>query len=498
MIRSRALILSIFGIFTILGTPAQAEWTHLKNSLYAAPENDNKYLREFVQTIVVAADTEENVNVCAAVGDDVNNSDGRVHVLFEMARWDDELEKYKVERKRKKERMEDNLFLKCQETRGFRANDMITATYTFSGFPRIRSTDGIGAINIVTSVGADRLKGSAVYGPQDAESVTLGAGQWRHLKNSFYTAPEDSNKYLKKLMHTIIVAADTAKNVNLCAGVGDDVDNSDGKVHVLFEMNRYDEAMEESTVEKKRRSGKVADNRFLKCQETGRFRAGDVISAIYTFSGFPRIRSERGVGAINVVTSLAKNRLEPGQLYGPPPPPPPTPAPNPNPSPNPNPNPNPSPNPNPAPSPGGGLSSADFSAAAKLLKGNKPSQLWRAKTSWGFGVWVAVGPKTQIDRTKTGNVNPKTVGFGATIAAAVANYEQKMGKLANGSPLSTASRNGLIWYSKINSSAGPTSIRRNPAGSYFGEYYRPGRGAHHNGPYATIAQAIAWLQKQGL
>jgi hypothetical protein len=386
---------------------------------------------------------------------------------------------------------------------------MITAHYRFEGFPRIRSKTGVGAVNIVTSLSEDRLRPGKVYGPPEKGSQIELAQ--RHVKNSLYTAPEGNNKYLKKFMHTIVVAAETEKKVNLCAALGDDVNKSDGKVQVLFEMARFDdaadaeaeeEAASDATVEKKRKSGRVEDNLFLKCLETSGFRPGDIITAYYTFSGFPRIRSTDGIGAINVVTSLAKDRLTKGDVYGPPPPPPPppppTPSPDPTPNPNPNPNPSPNPNPNPAPSPGGGLSSADFAAAAKLLVANKPVQLWRSKASWGRGMWWVIGPKTRIDRTQTGNVDPKTVGFGATIAAAVANYESKMGKLAAGGSLSSADRAGLIWYSKINASGGPTSVRRNGSGGYFGEYFRPGRGANHQGPFPTPAKALDWLKKQGL
>jgi hypothetical protein len=506
MIRKRALILTTLALAITLAVPASAQWDHLKDFLYVAPDDNNKYLAESMQTIVVAADTEDAVNVCAAVGDDVNGSDGSVHVLFEFMRYDDDADEFKIEKKRKSGPVDGNRFLKCQETFGFKKGDIISAYYRFSGFPRIRSKTGVGAINIVTSLGKDRLFPGTVYGPPAAGGqVEL---QQRHLKDSFYVAPDGNNKYLKKFTHTIVVAADTGSKVNLCSAVGDDVNESDAKVHVLFEMTRFDdgesainvgEAIAASSTEKKRKSGRIEDNVFLKCLETGGFRTGDIITAHYSFSGAPRIRSEFGIGAINIVTSLAEDRLTKKELYGPPPPPPPpapTPAPTPNPTPNPNPT--PTPTPTPTPSPGGGLSSADFTAAAKLLKANSPVQLWRAKDAWGRGKWWVIGPGTIIDRTQVGNVNPKTVGFGNSISAAVANYESKRGKLKSGGTLSSADRAGLIWYNKINSSGGPTSVRRARSGGYYGEYFRPGRGANHQGPFSTPGQALDWLRKQGL
>ncbi|MDH3255641.1 MAG: hypothetical protein OEM62_11660, partial [Acidobacteriota bacterium] len=91
-----------------------------------------------------------------------------------------------------------------------------------------------------------------------------------------------------------------------------------------------------------------------------------------------------------------------------------------------------------------------------------------------------------------------TTGYGSTIAAAVADYERKMGKLAAGGLLTSRQLGAIEWYRRIDASQGPTSIRRSRSGGYYGEYYRPSRGAIHNGPYATMSQAVDWLKAQGL
>ena len=111
---------------------------------------------------------------------------------------------------------------------------------------------------------------------------------------------------------------------------------------------------------------------------------------------------------------------------------------------------------------------------------------------------MAIGPRTQLQQGAPGGVNRRTTGYGNSIAAAVADYEKKMGKLAPGDLLGENDRKSLEWYSRIDASGGPTSIRRAGTGGYYGEYYRPGKGANHRGPYGTISAAVNYLKGQGL
>jgi hypothetical protein len=71
-----------------------------------------------------------------------------------------------------------------------------------------------------------------------------------------------------------------------------------------------------------------------------------------------------------------------------------------------------------------------------------------------------------------------TLGFGPTYAAACADYERKRGPIGpSGPPLSSADIANWVWYSNMNSSAGPTAVRRDPRGGYHADYYRPSLGA---------------------
>ena len=56
----------------------------------------------------------------------------------------------------------------------------------------------------------------------------------------------------------------------------------------------------------------------------------------------------------------------------------------------------------------------------------------------------------------------------------------------------------IEWYSGIDSSGGPTSVRRDGSGNYHGEYYRPSKGAKHHGPLSSMKAALDWLKSQGL
>lgn len=133
---------------------------------------------------------------------------------------------------------------------------------------------------------------------------------------------------------------------------------------------------------------------------------------------------------------------------------------------------------------------------SKLLKNTKPAQLWRPNGG-NPAKWVAVGPKTVAIR---GNqLDYRTAGVGSTPAAAVADYERKKGSLGPpGDLLSAAERSLIQWYSAMDASKGPTSVRRAATGKYYGEYWRPSTGSKHHGPLGSMQAALDWLKKQRL
>lgn len=134
---------------------------------------------------------------------------------------------------------------------------------------------------------------------------------------------------------------------------------------------------------------------------------------------------------------------------------------------------------------------------SKLMINHRGVQLWRSKNG-SPAKWQVVGPKTRAV-PGTNKLILSTAGVGSTVARAVADYERKMGALNGpGARLSAANRAALVWYSRMSAAGGPTSVRRDSRGGYHGEYYRPGKGARHKGPFSTFAGAINYLKSEGL
>ena len=144
------------------------------------------------------------------------------------------------------------------------------------------------------------------------------------------------------------------------------------------------------------------------------------------------------------------------------------------------------------PAPGSVFSTADEHAITRVL-GQGRHQLKRRKNNQP-GKWVITTPKTIRD-------NFKTQGFGPTPAAALANYEKKMGSLGGQSLarlLTNSERKKLEWYARMNTSAGPTSLRTDSAKKFHADVYRPHLGVRIGGPFPTMERAIQYMQDLGL
>lgn len=247
-------------------------------------------------------------------------------------------------------------------------------------------------------------------------------------------------------------------------------------------------------------NGRVKNNEFLLCKKAPTLRPGDGVTFSTRLLEMPRLRrrSKNENDIAQIAGFVAQNVTLEDLFPEPEPPPEPIECPDPPPpAPNPNPNPNPAPNPQPDPGPTNGpLTGADQKAASALLSKSTKTQLWRFKGN-NPKRWTVIGPRT-VRGSGPGGVSPKTTGYGNTIAAAVADYERKRGKLPAGGALSKRDQQALIWYGKMNASAGPTSIRRDSGGGYHGEYYRPGRGAVHRAGFTSIAAVVDWFKAQGL
>ena len=187
-------------------------------------------------------------------------------------------------------------------------------------------------------------------------------------------------------------------------------------------------------------NGRVKKNEFFLCKKAPTLRPGDAVIFETVFSEMPRLR-RRGKKEDDMaqIAGFVARDVTLEDLFPEPEPPPPAQCPDPGPGPAPGPSPGPSPDPDPDPDPGpsgGPLSAADQVAASSLLVQATRTQLWRFKAN-NPTRWTAIGPGTLLGNGP-GGVNPNTVGYGNTIAAAVADYERKRGKLPQGGGLSQA------------------------------------------------------------
>lgn len=294
---------------------------------------------------------------------------------------------------------------------------------------------------------------------------------------------DEGEKHRDDMRQVFFANADVSGDAWLCYGYGNNHNKGQsGTFLAKGTHTRIDEEGNEQILQKVNKRGKLQENKWRRCHKLkNEVLRGDMFVVNYTFSGFPRPKD----AVMHIISSLGNEPILIGEIFGPAPKAPEEPAPNPNPNPNPNPGPV-----------AGPLTPADQLAASQLLVQSRRTQLWRFKGNQPEK-WTVVGPNTLLG-SGLGGINPSTAGYGPTIAAAVADYERKRGALPAGGGLSARDQQALVWYSNMNASAGPTSIRRDGGGGYFGEFYRPGKGAQHDGPFGSIADAVAYFQRNGL
>jgi hypothetical protein len=471
MLKSTATLLAIF---LITAVPVMAtDSLHTASSSLQAEKHNQKHPTMVTQTItanqVIAAP-----RVCFAYSNTSKRSQGWAIVAVTILRLDGTQEELRLA-----DQVKNNAIIKCTKAdllADLVAGDMVIFEFDFENMLRLRrkgdTVDRINAYSVVVANGFPLYleEVSAVPGKEEAGKK----GGWFHTTNLNFQAPTNNYKHPAEFRKMIVMQQDTAAP-HICFLYRNTLNKGGkGKVAAGVSVYRADEMIDSFNIK-----GNVKKNTADQCQVGQELLAGDTVYFDFSFGGFPRFKKGKkrtdnaettGVISANGIPKLPTEAS------------PPTP-------------PNPTPGPNPPP-PSGGLSSADIAAAAKLLIANRPVQLWRFKGD-NPTKWTVIGPRTKLGSGR-GGVDEKTAGYGNTIAAAVQDYERKMGKLASGGSLTNADITALVWYSKINSSAGPTSLRRNSAGVFFGEYYRPGRGATHEGPFSSPAKALNWLQGQGL
>lgn len=401
-----------------------------------------------------------------------------------------------------------NSRLDCKVAPDMFAGDIVEFDHLFVGMPKVKSGDGelvfVEMSGVVSDAGEPTLwnapNGFRLPEGHSPNGVVPGAKDgWHHAVNSVFQAESNEQKHPKKTAQTMVVP-EAAKKPSICAGYSNMAPNKGkGKLITTATVSRAD-----GSVETIKLSSGVRKNAAMSCKKTGAIEPGDFVDFAFTFKGMPKLGRYQQTIEFADVTGVVTTAGEPDHRSASPPGPAPLPDPNPPPDPSTPSSPStpstpssPTPSsPSPAPTaPGGPLSSADYSAAAKLLKNNTGTQLWRPKGD-NPGKWVAVGPGT---RAISGNkLDYNTAGFGSTIASAVADFERKMGSLGSGGSLSSGEQSALQWYSSMSSAGGATSVRRDGGGGYHGEYFRPSHGVQHHGPLSSMQAALDWLKSRGI
>lgn len=512
--RPRNLLAAILFTTMIHGAVAEAGWFHATNSIFQATETIQKH-PELLSQVLVAPRDLGKATVCVAYNNTVGQkNEGRVvtTVLF-FDQSKKEIEQfYKLTFAGG---VKKNSYLNCQKGPKVEKGDIVLFEHEFKNMPRVRNNaagrDFIEVSGVLSQVGEPEIEHAPdglmlKTGNSPLGLIPASGGGWFHSSNSVFQADVDDEKQPRKLLQTLVVPEE-AKRPKVCATYSNiNPRKKQGRFIVDVTVWRDGEIREELRLQ-----GGVRENTILRCKSAKKMEVGDIVDFDFELRNMPKLQKGGGKVGYADLRAVISTTGEP-EFRQPPPPPPPPPAP---PAPPSDPAPPTAPPPPPPPTDGGGsgggggggsggggggggaISQADERAVSKLLKNTKKSQLWRAKNN-SPAKWIAVGPKTvAIDGTN--KLNMGTAGAGNTIAAAVADYEKKKGSLgAEGALLSSGEKSMIEWYSSIDASGGPTSVRHDSSGNYWGEYYRPSKGAQHNGPFGSMKAALDWLEKQGL
>ena len=492
---------------------ADAAWVHAENAIFRAERAGQKHPSVVDQMIVLPQAT-DSAMFCVAYGRTVaNQASGRVATRVLVEAVDGKSRKFK-----QVARVSDNFAIKCRDLGELGAGSTIHMRHRFKKMPRLGRSNGLfdqmAVVGLISTVGRPELEGSVLAPP--TETTPLGLLQseesgWFTSANSLFIPEQNGEKHPQSLDRMIIVPAETGARPLVCAAYdrGPEAGATNGFAAtaarpVITKVRIARQGAQK--VERIRLGGTPVNGTFLQCKRArGKLSPGDIVS----FESKFRNLSNFVVGSYADMIAAISTSGPP--TFGTRPVPEPEPEPEPpveeegedeNPAPDnggddggnsgggSTPPPPTAPPPPPAPPSGGGLSSADYSAAGKVF--GCLCQLHRPAP----GSWEIIGTKTKLG--SNGKVDPRTAGYGGSIAAALADYERKQGSLSgNPRSLSSTDRSALAKFAAIRSS-GPTGIRMNRQGKYMADVYRRNLGVRIGGPFNTLNEAVNFLLALGI
>lgn len=445
-------------------TAGEAGWVHFTSSMNT-PAKNLKHTAAHEQTLVVPVDVPKKSEVCVFYSNTTSGKNkGRVISKATMMDTDGETVELTfvggVAR---------NSYSNCKTGPELSAGSVVLFDHEFKGMPKVLGKKGqyfevAGAVSDLGEPDFDRLL---------LKSVEEDSG-WIHSASSLFVATEETQKHPKKLAQTLLVPNDLT-DPQICVTYFNNLSNSKaGRVITGVGVERADGR------ERLKLAGGVAKNLYSACKSVGDVAAGEMVEFDLDLKSFPRVKMTdskteffdvkatiSGAGEVEINFPEVGAPDDPGTTDTPPP-----------------------------PTSTGGLSAADQICISKLLYagGSGSRQIVRPRGNKG-GKFEVFGPKSIF---ANGVVVTSTLGFGPTYAAACADYERKRGAIGPSGP-SLTSRDiaNWVWYGNMNSSAGPTAVRRDPRGGYHADYFRPGLGAHIVNVSSPSA-AIEALRRAGL
>ncbi len=478
MPRAKILLPSLIGVALLAGS-AQASWLFLSTSVFQAEEHKQKHPTTLMQTLALPEDTITS-NLCVAYKNNFKKKNkGSVETTVRLSRGTDSIESLdEIATFELEGNIKDNGYFECMAVPDMERGDILTFETTFKKLPKLKIKKKTDYFVVHGSVSLGELPSDAhLYQPQPEQ------GGWLHFANTILKADINDHPHPEDWEQAIIVPQDTVAP-QVCSSYLNSASNKNqGSVSARVSIARdiFDISLEQFNLD-----GDISKNGYVDCKTVDDLPKDSVVFFEYDFHGVPDLKTAQvdwaGIrGVVSTAGQPSTDTSDPPDDPDDPPPPdddPPPPDDDP-----------------PPPPPSGQLSEADQRAVSSLLLKTTKTQLWRSKNN-NPTKWTVVGPKTKAIEG-TNKLIASTAGYGNTIAAALADYEKKKGKLAAGDLLTKKEREAIEWYCGIGTS-GPTSVRHDSSGNFHGEYYRTGKGAQHHGPVGKMTTAIDWLKSQGL
>lgn len=455
-----------------LSAAGQAEWFHSAN-LVRTPNGNLAHAEALVQVTVLATDM-VNSQVCVRYTRESDKvKQGRIKTTARFFLAEDDVRAVSFV-----EGVAQNEVLSCKKAPNAPLGTVVEFSHQFLGMPRVFGKKGhyVDVSGIVGESAFDLETLGLAPAEEDARGRINSA-------RSIFTADKASQRHPVLLAQTA-VASRLLLEPRACVSYRRAKEGNQNKGRFVAQATVI---YPDGETEKLDFAAGVKKGEAIRCKELSREAPiGTMIESDIQFRKMPRLRNLNAQAEyFDVSTSLStagdvafRPAPVPDVVDGPG-------------------NENPGAGPPPPPGPGtAGLSGLDQRCISRVLYagGAGSRQIVRPRGNKG-GKFEIFGPRSRV---ANGAAVPATLGFGSTYAAACNDYERKMGNLGpEGRALSGADVSAWIWYSNMNSAAGPTAVRKDPRGGFHGDYWRPSTGVvifSGPNPLAILRE----LQRRGL